>query len=166
MVHGIMLAIIISKAPELLEKKFADGSTCHTSNSFVQKWLHEEMHWSKRKATQAAQHLPENWEDICERSFFRDVYIIKEEDIPAIYLSTPTRLRVSLHPETKLHTLLQVQNKFRFREKTRNGHSLYLYLLQAMEQSCPCKPYTVARRITQVHLQIHRITKIYWRWDS
>ena len=34
-VRGIMLAVIISKAPELLEKKFVDGSTFHASDSFV-----------------------------------------------------------------------------------------------------------------------------------
>jgi hypothetical protein len=33
--------------------------------------------------TQAAQKLPENWEDQCERSFFCKAYIIKEHDIPA-----------------------------------------------------------------------------------
>ena len=46
-VRGIMLAVIISKAPELLEKKFADGSTFRASDSFVRNWLHDEMHWSK-----------------------------------------------------------------------------------------------------------------------
>ena len=84
--RGIMLAVIISKAPELLEKKFVDGSTFHTSDSFVRKWLHKEMYWSRRKATQAAHHLLENWEDVCKKSFMRDAYIVKEEDIPAMLL--------------------------------------------------------------------------------
>ena len=33
--RGIMLAVVISKAPELLEKKFADGSRFCASDSFV-----------------------------------------------------------------------------------------------------------------------------------
>lgn len=41
------------------------------------------MNWSIRRATQAAHKLPNNWEDQCEQSFFRKVYVIKEEDIPA-----------------------------------------------------------------------------------
>ncbi|KIJ90508.1 hypothetical protein K443DRAFT_49010, partial [Laccaria amethystina LaAM-08-1] len=41
------------------------------------------LSWSVRKATQAAQKLPKDWEDQCERSFFRKVHAIKEEDIPA-----------------------------------------------------------------------------------
>ncbi|TFK63785.1 hypothetical protein BDN72DRAFT_775506 [Pluteus cervinus] len=40
------------------------------------------MHWSLRKGTQAAQKLPINWEDQCERSAMRKAYVIKEEDIP------------------------------------------------------------------------------------
>ncbi|PPR06360.1 hypothetical protein CVT26_004633 [Gymnopilus dilepis] len=35
-----------------------------------------------RKATQAAQKLPTDWEDQCRHSFFRRVYVIKEYDIP------------------------------------------------------------------------------------
>ena len=31
----------------------------------------------------AAQKHPMNWEDLCEKSFFRKAYVIKEEDIPA-----------------------------------------------------------------------------------
>ena len=97
-----MLAVIISKAPELLEKKFADGSTFRASDSFVRKWLHEEMHWSKRKGTQAAQHLPENWEDICERSFLRDAYIIKEEDIPATLFVNSDQTQAVFAPGDKV----------------------------------------------------------------
>ena len=101
-VRGIMLAVIISKAPELLEKKFADGSTFRTSDSFVRNWLHDEMHWSKRKGTQAAQHLPENWEDICERSFLRDAYIIKEEDIPATLFVNSDQTQAVFAPRDKV----------------------------------------------------------------
>jgi hypothetical protein len=97
-----MLAIIISNAPELLEKKFADGSTFHASDSFVRKWLHEEMHWSKRKGTQAAHHLPENWEDICDKSFLRDAYIVKEEDIPAVLFVNSDQTQAVFAPGDKV----------------------------------------------------------------
>ncbi|KAF8877792.1 hypothetical protein BD779DRAFT_1410588, partial [Infundibulicybe gibba] len=39
--------------------------------------------WSLQRATQAAQKLPTDWENLCEKSFFRKVYAIKEEDIPS-----------------------------------------------------------------------------------
>jgi hypothetical protein len=78
-----MLAVIQTQAPEILEKKFSDGSAFRASDSYMRNWLHETLHWSQRKATQAAQKRPQDWEDQCERSVFRKVYIIKEEDIPA-----------------------------------------------------------------------------------
>lgn len=100
--RGIMLAVVISKAPELLEKKFVDGSTFHASDSFVRKWLHKEMHWSRRKGTQAAHHLPENWEDVCEKSFMRDAYIVKEEDIPAMLLVNSDQTQAIFAPGDKI----------------------------------------------------------------
>ncbi|EIM79980.1 uncharacterized protein STEHIDRAFT_26951, partial [Stereum hirsutum FP-91666 SS1] len=39
--------------------------------------------WSERRSTRAAQKLPDNWEDICERAFLRMAWTIKEEDIPS-----------------------------------------------------------------------------------
>jgi hypothetical protein len=41
------------------------------------------MHWSRRRATQAAQKKPIDWEDQCEKSALRKAHLIKEEDIPA-----------------------------------------------------------------------------------
>jgi hypothetical protein len=41
------------------------------------------MGWSRRKATRAAQKLPANWEDQCEKAAMRRAYLIKEYDIPA-----------------------------------------------------------------------------------
>jgi hypothetical protein len=48
--------------------------------------LHKTLSWSVRKATQAAQKRPANWEAQCEKSFFRKAYIIKERDIPLCQL--------------------------------------------------------------------------------
>jgi hypothetical protein len=81
--RGVMLATIIREQPEILEKKFADGSTFKASDSFVRAWLHDTMGWSRRRGTRAAQKLPENWEDQCEKSAQRKGYLIKEYDIPA-----------------------------------------------------------------------------------
>jgi hypothetical protein len=81
--RAIIIATILYMKPDILEQKFKDGSTFHASDSFVQKFLHGLLSWSLQKATQAAQKLPKDWEDQCERSFFRKAYAIKEEDIPA-----------------------------------------------------------------------------------
>ena len=39
------------------------------------------MDWAPRKGTRAMAHLPANTDDICEESFFRQVYIMKWHDI-------------------------------------------------------------------------------------
>lgn len=66
-----------------MERKFNDGSTFRASESFVRKWLCDTLHWTRRKGTRAAQKLPGNWEDQCERSAIRKAYLLKEYDIPA-----------------------------------------------------------------------------------
>jgi hypothetical protein len=81
--RAIIIATILHMKPNILEQKFKNGSTFRASDSFVRKFLHGLLSWSLRKATQAAQKLPKDWEDQCEQSFFRKAYAIKEEDIPA-----------------------------------------------------------------------------------
>ena len=77
-----MLGAILTQAPDILMKKFADGSTFRASDSFMRRWLHDSMRWSRRKATQAAQKKPLDWEPQCEKSALRKAHLIKEEDVP------------------------------------------------------------------------------------
>jgi hypothetical protein len=78
-----MLATIIKMKPEILDLTFHDGSRFRASDTFVRTWLGSAMEWSQRKATRAARKIPDDWEDKCEKSFFRKAYQIKEHDIPA-----------------------------------------------------------------------------------
>jgi hypothetical protein len=81
-VRGIFVATIVDMAPEVFEKVARDGSVFHCSDSYLRRWLHETMRWMLRRATRAAQKLPINWEDICEKSVFRLVHDIKDLDVP------------------------------------------------------------------------------------
>lgn len=100
--RGIMVATIIKTAPEILEKTFQDGSSFRCSDSFMRKWLHDVLRWSRRKGTQAAQKKPINWEDQCEKSFLRKVYVIKEEDIVAALLVNSDQTQVVFAPGDKM----------------------------------------------------------------
>jgi hypothetical protein len=80
--RATIVSTILHLKPIIFEHKFKDGSRFRVSDSFVRKFLHGVMSWSIRQATQAAQKLPKNWEDQCEKSFFRKAYSIKEMDIP------------------------------------------------------------------------------------
>ena len=64
--------------PEIFEHQFKDGTHFRASESFIRKLLHGLLCWSIRKATQAAQKRPKDWEDQCEHSFLRLAYLIKE----------------------------------------------------------------------------------------
>ena len=81
-VRAVILASIARLRPEILEHTFHDGTCFRASESFVRKFLHDTMQWSIRKATRAAQKLPPNWEDQCEKSALRKAHHIKENDIP------------------------------------------------------------------------------------
>jgi len=81
-VRGIFIATILDMAPEVFEKIAKDGSSFRCSESYLHQWLHETMRWTPRRATRAAQKLPSDWEDICEKVFLRLAQDIKEWDIP------------------------------------------------------------------------------------
>ena len=100
--RGIIIATIMRNKPDILERRFPDGSKFRASESFVRKWLHGTMKWSRRKATQAAQKLPVNWEDLCEKSFLRKAYVIKEEDIPASLYVNSDQTQVVYAPGDKM----------------------------------------------------------------
>ena len=87
-VRGVMLATIMSRVPEILDAPYWDGSTFRALDAFVHKWMRGQLNWSECKATRAAQKIPEDWKDKCERSFLRKAYSIKEYDIPsALYVN-------------------------------------------------------------------------------
>ncbi|KAF5321552.1 hypothetical protein D9619_000201 [Psilocybe cf. subviscida] len=100
--RGILLAVIIRNAPEILTRTFADGSSFRVSESFVRKWLHDALGYSRRKGTQAAQKLPSDWEDQCERAAIRRAYLIKEEDIVAALVVNSDQTQVLYAPGDKM----------------------------------------------------------------
>jgi hypothetical protein len=100
--RAIMVATILKSAPEILEKTFCDGSTFRASESFMWKWLHDVLHWSPRKGTQAAQKKPMNWEEQCEQSFLHKAWVIKDEDVPAALLVNSDQTQVVYAPGDKM----------------------------------------------------------------
>lgn len=101
-VRAIIVAAIQRDQPELFERTFRDGSTFRVSDAYCRKFLHCTMQWTERKATKAAQKLPDNWEDVCEQAFLRRAHIIKEEDIPAPLIVNSDQTAVVYGPGSKL----------------------------------------------------------------
>src|SRR6267378_6132166 len=88
--------------PEILDTPVGNGLTFNASDSFVRKWMRDVLNWSHRKATRAAQKIPSNWEDLCEKSFFRKAYSIKEDDIPADLYVNSDQTQVVFAPGDKM----------------------------------------------------------------
>ncbi|KAF7344777.1 DDE superfamily endonuclease [Mycena venus] len=81
-VRALFVATILDKAPQIFDKQWKDGSFFRVSDAYLCKWLHDTLRWSIRRPTSAAQKIPDNWEDLCKKSFFRMVHAIKEHYIP------------------------------------------------------------------------------------
>jgi hypothetical protein len=92
----------MKQAPEILTKKFTDGSSFRASDNFVRKWLRHVLGYSRRKGTQAAQKLPIDWEDQCERAVIRRAFEIKEEDIIAVLMVDSDQTQVLFAPGDKV----------------------------------------------------------------
>ncbi|KAJ7605138.1 hypothetical protein DFH06DRAFT_923228, partial [Mycena polygramma] len=60
------------------------------------------LRWSVRTPTNAAQKLPANWEDLCEKAFLRMAHIIKEHDIPSSLILNSDQTQVVYAPGTGL----------------------------------------------------------------
>lgn len=101
-VRGIAVATILKMAPEIFDKHAKDGTSFRCSDSYLRQWLHGTLLWSERRATRAAQKLPDDWEYLCERAFLRIAHGIKEEDIPAPLLVNTDQTQVVYAPGSKL----------------------------------------------------------------
>jgi len=80
----ILLGIIQSKCPQILSQP---RNLKHSQDSpvlsiwTVRDFLRRELNWTVRCSTKAGQKLPVNWEELCEKTFFRFVTTILKEDI-------------------------------------------------------------------------------------
>ncbi|THU88058.1 hypothetical protein K435DRAFT_830622 [Dendrothele bispora CBS 962.96] len=74
--RSIMLAVIKSEKPELLNGQFK------CTEHYVGGFLDSVMSWSPRSGTRAAAHVPEDAPELMERTFFRLVHLVTYYDIP------------------------------------------------------------------------------------
>ena len=79
--RGIMVAIIQKHAPGLFSIPRKDGTYFRCSEAYVRKFLRNTMGWSERRATKAAQKLPENHEEILTNAFLREASVVCDHAI-------------------------------------------------------------------------------------
>ncbi|MCJ1465373.1 hypothetical protein MMC07_003991 [Pseudocyphellaria aurata] len=68
------------------------------SDKFVRTYLRSQMNWSPRKATQAAKKIPENREEISEKTYYRIVHLIIRYKIPVSLLINMDQTGIILIP--------------------------------------------------------------------
>jgi hypothetical protein len=100
--RAMIVATILQMNPSIFDQKFKDGSSFRVSDSFVRNFLHSVLAWSLRKATQAAQKLPKDWQNQCLHSFFRKAYVIKDRDIPIYLVVNFDQTQVTLAPGNRM----------------------------------------------------------------
>lgn len=78
--RNVILGIIEAINPTILRQPH-NGYIPLLSLSSVRRYGNTELNWSFRAATKPSQKIPDNWEDLCEMTFFRLVYTIATSDI-------------------------------------------------------------------------------------
>ena len=88
-IRGIMIGIITARAPQLFEisvvrkvNKRYIWDHFHCRDSFVRKFLREEMKWSLRRSTRPGKKVPDGVTYILTSAFLRLVHTISENSVP------------------------------------------------------------------------------------
>ncbi|KAG9123678.1 hypothetical protein FRC07_014300 [Ceratobasidium sp. 392] len=82
-IRGFMVAMIRHRAPEIFACVDKNGKPFQLSSPTVRRFLRNDLGWSLRRATRAAQKIPPKVNDILFRSFLRMACLIRDENIPA-----------------------------------------------------------------------------------
>ncbi|EUC54439.1 DDE superfamily endonuclease, partial [Rhizoctonia solani AG-3 Rhs1AP] len=82
-IRGFMIATISERAPELFERKVSEDKQFRCSSEFIRSFLHNELDWSLRRPTQAAQKVPANVKEVLMKAFLRMACAVRDENIPS-----------------------------------------------------------------------------------
>jgi hypothetical protein len=79
--RGIIVGLLRHALPDIFTKKAHDGSMFKCSDSWVHTFLYDNLHYTMRKGTHAAQKLPANLHDVCREQFLRLALTIRDDVI-------------------------------------------------------------------------------------
>jgi hypothetical protein len=100
----MILGIVQALAPKLLLKRTRRGGKLfQVSKRFSRKFLNCYLGWTWRRATTAANKLPEDWEQQGDEMAFKVATICKTEGIPPKLVCNSDQMAVHLRPPTE-HT--------------------------------------------------------------
>ncbi|KAE9389233.1 hypothetical protein BT96DRAFT_783375, partial [Gymnopus androsaceus JB14] len=96
-----MIAVFTQHAPELFDVDLGNGTKFRCSDAWVRKYPHEQLGWSLRACTRAAQKLPDNYEEILLEAYLREAWIIRNHHIPAELRVNTDQTQTVYQPGTK-----------------------------------------------------------------
>ena len=99
--RSIFIGLIEAEAPNLLGDEATYKPRGHTpifSLATTRRFLQNELNWTSRKETKDGQKTPENWEEICKKTFFRFFYTVRREDISKYLIFNVDQTGVLLVP--------------------------------------------------------------------
>lgn len=79
--RGLIVGLLRYTIPQIFATKAFDGSTFKCSDSWVQTFLYENLRYTMRKGTRAAQKLPTNLNEVCCEQFLRLALTIRDDVI-------------------------------------------------------------------------------------
>ncbi|KAG1860554.1 hypothetical protein C8R48DRAFT_544650, partial [Suillus tomentosus] len=77
----LVVGVLRHDLPEIFAAKANDGSTFKCSDSWVQTFLYDQLQYTMRKGTRAAQKLPPNIDEVCLEQFLRIALTIRDDVI-------------------------------------------------------------------------------------
>lgn len=93
-IRGLMVAFITQDAPDLFSQRSKDGKAFRCSESFVRHFLRTHLNWSIRKATRAAQKIPNDVDRILRHAFLRLACTIRDESIDSCFIVNSDQTQV------------------------------------------------------------------------
>ncbi len=81
---SIILALLQAVFPDLLEDRASYQSKRQAlifSIAIIGRFFSKHLGWSSRKRTKDAQKTPDDWEILCEKTFFKFIYTVFKENI-------------------------------------------------------------------------------------
>ncbi|KAG9080057.1 hypothetical protein FS749_008139 [Ceratobasidium sp. UAMH 11750] len=82
-IRGYMSGVIQHALPDAFTRCDSSGCVFRCSREFVRSFLHQNLGWSLRKATRAAQKHPANLNTVLLHAFLRFARVVHDEEVPA-----------------------------------------------------------------------------------
>ncbi|KAF8537457.1 hypothetical protein BDD12DRAFT_744875, partial [Trichophaea hybrida] len=107
---SVILSIIGALKPDILFQ-LHNGYVPILSLRAVQQFLNKQFNWIFCASTKASQKLPNNWEDLCEKTFVCLVYSIATSDIHPSLLINADQMMILPVPGGNQHTYAEKRSK-------------------------------------------------------